>query len=339
MLRAFWPLVPLHIKAKLDTVHTVQCSLARKQQANISWAWIVEVCASVRHSFAALAGITEDTAPATGYQAAPAVQTASCAPAMVRPRPNACFKVDTPCKLCSLIKRHAKEGSYVAEKTRPESHRFEDCCANPKNPEDFKVEVYRKRMRWLVENRVAIPEYMQPSLLRPADVQHCVAEGFMEWMAAPEAPAAPAQVTLPLPPQPPHPAVAAPTPMQLAPTGAADDGAELSWEEATDIIAAVRSRSEHEGGSSAADYDRFCREELARHGADVTHVPPPARPADPTLMYRHCKDRDDKQGADRLNTVVSTVVEDTFPQASLECKARLVEAWEKVMGSCPKVAA
>ena len=55
-------------------------------------------------------------------------------------------------------------------------------------------------------------------------------------------------------------------------------------------------------------------------------------------MYRHCRDGDDKQGADRLNTVVSTVVEDTFPQASLECKARLVEAWEKVMGSCPKAA-
>ena len=162
----------------------------------------------------------------------------------------------------------------MAEKTRPESHRFEDCYANPKNPEDFKVEVYRKRMRWLVENRVAIPDYMQPSLLRPADAQHCVAEGFMEWATAPAAPAAPAQVTLPLPPQPPHPAVAAPTPAQPAPTGATDDGAELSWEEATDIIAAVRSCSEREGGSSAADYDHCCREKLARHGADVTHVPP-----------------------------------------------------------------
>ena len=55
-------------------------------------------------------------------------------------------------------------------------------------------------------------------------------------------------------------------------------------------------------------------------------------------MYHHCRDGDDEQGADRLNTVVSTVVEDTFPQASLECKARLVEAWEKVMGSCPEAA-
>ena len=126
---------------------------------------------------------------------------------------------------------------------------------------------------------------------------------------------------------------------RAAPTGAADDGAELSWEEATDIIAAVRSRSEREGGSSAADYDRYCREELARRGADVTHVPPLARPADPTLMYCHCRDRDDEQGADRLNTVVSMVIEDTFPQASLECKAQLVEAWEKVMGSCPEAAA
>ena len=68
-------------------------------------------------------------------------------------------------------------------------------------------------------------------------------------------------------------------------------------------------------------------------------MPPLARPADPTLMYHHCRDADDEQGADRLNTVVSTVVEDMFPQASLECKARLVEAWEKVMGSCPKAAA
>ena len=79
----------------------------------------------------------------------------------------------------------------------------------------------------------------------------------MEWMTTPAAPAAPAQVTLPLPPQPPNPAVAAPTHTQPVPTGAADDGAELSWEEATDIIAAVRSRSEREGGSSAADYDRY----------------------------------------------------------------------------------
>ena len=160
----------------------------------------------------------------------------------------------------------------------------------------------------------------------------------MEWMTAPAAPAAPAQVTLPLPPHPPNPAMAAPTHTPPVTTGAADDGAELSWEEATDIIAAVRSRSEREGGSSAVDSDRYCREELARRGADVTHVPPLTKPADPTLMYRHCRDGDDEQGADRLNTVVSTVVEDTFPQASLECKARLVEAWEKVMGSCPEAA-
>ena len=89
MLRAFWPLVPPHIKAKLDTVHAVQCSLAGKQHADVSWARIVEVCASVRHSFAALAGFTEDVAPATGYQAAPVVQTAYCALATVRPHPDA----------------------------------------------------------------------------------------------------------------------------------------------------------------------------------------------------------------------------------------------------------
>ena len=111
MLRAFWPLVPPHIKAKLDTVHVVQCSLARKQHANISWVQIVEVCASVRHSFAALAGITEDMAPATGYQATPAVQTAYCAPATVRPHPDAFFKVDTCCSGLSL-KRVVQSWAY-----------------------------------------------------------------------------------------------------------------------------------------------------------------------------------------------------------------------------------
>ena len=163
----------------------VQCSLAGKQHTDIIWVRIVEVCASVRHSFAALAGITEDTAPAAGYQAAPAVQTAYCTPAMVHSRPNACFKVDTPCKLCQLMKKNAKEGSYVHEKTRRESHRFEECYANPKS-EDFKVKVYRKRMRWMVENRVAIPDYMQWSMLHPADAQHCVAEGLMELTAPAE---------------------------------------------------------------------------------------------------------------------------------------------------------
>ena len=57
------------------------------------------------------------------------------------------------------MKKNMKEGSYVHEKTRPENHRFEECYANPKS-DNFKVEVYSKRMRWMVENRVAIPDYM-----------------------------------------------------------------------------------------------------------------------------------------------------------------------------------
>ena len=60
------------------------------------------------------------------------------------------------------------------------------------------MDVYRKRMRWLVENKVDIPEYMQPSLLKAADAQHCVAEGFMELMAVTKTEAAM------LPPPPPR---------------------------------------------------------------------------------------------------------------------------------------
>ena len=41
------------------------------------------------------------------------------------------------------MKKNAKEGSYVHEKTRPESHRFEECYAKPKS-DDLKVEVYHK---------------------------------------------------------------------------------------------------------------------------------------------------------------------------------------------------
>ena len=97
-----------------------------------------------------------------------------------------------------------------------------------------------------------------------------------------------------------------------------------------DVIAAVRSRSKQEGHSTAADYDRYCREELTRQGADVAHVAPLA-PASPTMLYRHYRDGDDEVGADHLNTVVSTVVEDTFPRASLECKNKLAEVWERVL--------
>ena len=103
------------------------------------------------------------------------------------------------------------------------------------------------------------------------------------------------------------------------------------------MIAAVHSRSKQEGRSTAADYDRYCHEELTRRGADVAHVAPLA-PTSPTMLYRHCRDGDDEVGVDRLNTVVSTVVEDTFPRASLECKNKLVEVWERVLGKCPEAA-
>ena len=59
VLRAFWPLVPPHIKAKLDMVHAVQCNLMGKHNAEVSWERIVEVCLNNRHSFAALAGVSE----------------------------------------------------------------------------------------------------------------------------------------------------------------------------------------------------------------------------------------------------------------------------------------
>ena len=69
----------------------------------------------------------------------------------------------------------------------------------------------------------------------------------------------------------------------------------------------------------------------------MAHMAPLA-PASPTMLYHHCQDGDDKVGADCLNTVMSTVVEDTFLRASLECKSKLVEAWEKVLEECPEVA-
>ena len=50
-------------------VHTVQCNLAGKHNAEVSWGRIVEVYLNNRHSFAALAGVSEgpaenDTPPA-----------------------------------------------------------------------------------------------------------------------------------------------------------------------------------------------------------------------------------------------------------------------------------
>ena len=59
VLQSFWPLVPSHIKAKLDMVHVVQCNLMGKQNAEVSWECIMEVCLNNRRSFAALAGVSE----------------------------------------------------------------------------------------------------------------------------------------------------------------------------------------------------------------------------------------------------------------------------------------
>ena len=89
-----------------------------------------------------------------------------------------------------------------------------------------------------------------------------------------------------------------------------------------------------EGCSTAPDYDHCCREELPRCGADGAHVPPLAT-ASPTLLFLHCRDGEQEEnlGTDRTNTVVSAVVEDTFPTASTEHKAELVDAWEKVLDS------
>ena len=86
-----------------------------------------------------------------------------------------------------------------------------------------------------------------------------------------------------LPPPPPSAAGAAPTSrvsVAGAPT-AAKEGVDLTWDAAADVIAAVRSRSKQEGRSTAADYDRYCHEELTRRGADVAHVAPLAPQAPP----------------------------------------------------------
>ena len=112
-------------------------------------------------------------APLAAASVAPAPVAAATAFSMLAQitcsyRPDACFKVDHPCKLCTLVKKNAREGSYTHEKTRPEGHSFELCYANPHSP-DFKVDVYQKCMHCLVENKVDIPNYMQPLLLKAAD--------------------------------------------------------------------------------------------------------------------------------------------------------------------------
>ena len=75
----------------------------------------------------------------------------------------------------------------------------------------------------------------------------------MELMAVPKT------ETATLPPPPPCralPATKVATP--LHPTPAPTEEPQLTWEEAANVITAVRSQSESGGCSTAADYDRFC---------------------------------------------------------------------------------
>ena len=61
-----------------------------------------------------------------------------------------------------------------------EMHSFEKCYTNPLSP-DFKPNTYWRCMLYLIHNRIEILSYMQPSLLKPADAQHCCAELFMAY--------------------------------------------------------------------------------------------------------------------------------------------------------------
>ena len=63
-------------------------------------------------------------------------------------------------------------------KITPERHSFEECYTNPLSPY-FKANTYLHHMLYLIHNRIEIPSYMQPLLLKPADAQHCCAELFM----------------------------------------------------------------------------------------------------------------------------------------------------------------
>ena len=71
----------------------------------------------------------------------------------------------------------AKKGEPMS-KIMPEKHSFEECYTNPLSP-DFKPDMYQHRMLCLIHNKMEIPPYMQPLLLKPADAQHCCAELFM----------------------------------------------------------------------------------------------------------------------------------------------------------------
>ena len=63
-------------------------------------------------------------------------------------------------------------------KITPERHSFEECYTNPLSP-DFKPDIYQRRILYPIHNRIEIPLYMQRSLLKPVDAQHCCVELFV----------------------------------------------------------------------------------------------------------------------------------------------------------------
>ena len=159
-LRTFWPLVPREVQQRLDLVHTVHMTMAGQGMADVSWARVVEVCWCKGHSFAALAGVTAHTA---GSEAAQPEASLPPPPPPVAAhvtigRPDAVFKVDVPCKLCHYLKSTAKKGDPMS-KIAPERHSFEECYTNPLSSE-FKPDTYRRRMLYLIHNKIEIPQYM-----------------------------------------------------------------------------------------------------------------------------------------------------------------------------------
>ena len=114
-------------------VHTVQCNLMGRLRAKVSWERLFEVCPNNCHSFIALAGMAEQptaTKVATHVPLQAAVELSQAHPATAffaapshmccHNHPDACFKVNQSSKLSTLIKMHAKEGTYTYDKMRPE---------------------------------------------------------------------------------------------------------------------------------------------------------------------------------------------------------------------------
>ena len=122
-------------------------------------------------------------------------------------------------------------------KIMPERHSFEECYTNPLSP-DFKPDTYRHHMLHLIQNRIDIPPYIEPSLLKPTDAQHCCEEIFM---------AAQQQVVQP-------------EPARLEETDVEDQ--QLIAEQVTDVIASVGSCANAEDKCTPADYGHICREEI-----------------------------------------------------------------------------